>query len=449
MVFKRSRRSPRATGETTRSRRSADLSALHFYVRMTAIFMVVLLSGLSAGIVLERFVIDEGTNRSPQSDLEAVASVLEENYYYRPSGASDQEVFRQGLERKAIEGMLTSLDDRYTRYLVPEEAQVASDQLAGAYGGIGVTVQAAHGLLVVARVTADSPASRAGVAAGDVIQRIDGRAVDEGGESTIAGDLRGPVGTAVELLIQRPGEADAIRLSLTREEIIVHPVSLEMIRGTSYARIRIDIFGDRTTAELDEAIVGAGTRGATGIVLDLRGNGGGWVTSAQETIGRFVAAREGPALIEDAEPGEGGEYTLPILNPDVAPTDLPIVVLVDRNTASAAEIVAGSLRDHNRALIVGEQTFGKGSVQRIFNFDDGASLRVTVAEWITPNKSRIENAGIVPDLMVDSAAYGRTSGDPFIRVAMSLLESGISRPTDLADAGGTAAFQATPAAPRP
>jgi len=445
MVFRTRQHRSRADNETARSRRSADLSPLHFRVRMTAILMAVLLSGFSAGILVERLAIDgAGSVKAELSDLETIAAVIEENYFYRPADAGDEDEFREGLERKAIEGMLTSLDDVYTRYLIPADAQIASDQLEGEYGGIGVTLQPAHGLLVVARINPDSPATRAGIAAGDVIQRVDGQLVDHGGEPTLTGDLRGPVGSNVALLIQRPGAAEPISVSLAREAIIVHPVSFEMVSGTRYARIRIDIFGDRTTTELDQAIVMAGAEGATGIILDLRGNGGGWVRSAQETIGRFLVADAGPALFEDADPGQGGEYELPILNPTGAPTDLPIVVLVDKNTASAAEIVAGSLRDYDRALIVGEQTFGKGSVQRIFDFDDGASLRVTVAEWITPRKARIEDAGIRPDVVVDSAEYGRASGDPFVNAAATMLESGISRPTHLADAGNPASIQATP-----
>ena len=450
MVFRRRQRRLRTGDEHVKPRRGGELSSLHFFVRMTAIFMAVLLSGVSAGILIERWVIDGEGLRSAtgnDSDLETIVGVLEDNYLYRPVEAGAQDQFREGLERKAIEGMVTSLDDAYTRYLVPAEAAVASDQLEGAYGGIGVTLQPAHGLLVVARITPDSPASRAGVAAGDVIQQIDGQPVDAGGEPTLTGDLRGPVGSTVTLLIDRPGTPAPISRSLVRETIIVHPVSFEMVSGTRYARIRIDIFGDRTTAELDEAIVMAGAQGAAGIVLDLRGNGGGWVKSAQETIGRFLAASAGPALFEDANPEPGGEYALPILNPAGAPTDLPIVVLVDRNTASAAEIVAGSLRDHDRALIVGEQTFGKGSVQRIFDFEDGASLRVTVAEWITPDRTRIEDEGIRPDVVVDSTAYGRASGDPFVDTATALLGSGISRPGDLAH-GGSPATPATPAPPR-
>lgn len=401
---------------------------------MTAIFMFVLLSGFSGGIFVERFAIHApGTEASEESDVEAVSSVIEESYYYRPTDTAEQADFREGLERNAIDGMLTSLDDRYTRYLLPEDAQIASDQLEGEYGGIGVTLTPVDGLLIISRIDPDTPGSRARLVAGDVVQRIDNRLVNEKGDPTLTGDLRGPVGSLVTLQVQRPGVAEPISVSLVREAIIVHPVSFEMISGTRYARIRIDIFGDRTTVELDRAIALAKTEGATGIILDLRGNGGGWVTSAQETIGRFLPEDVGPALFEDVSPGQGGDYELPIINSDSGPSGLPTVVLVDKNTASAAEIVAGSLRDYDRALVIGEQTFGKGSVQRIFDFDDGASLRVTVAEWITPSKGRIQDEGIRPDVLLDPSANGPTSGDPFVSVAVTMLDSGISRPTHLAN----------------
>lgn len=434
MAFSKHRRLPDPSGSTSPRRDDSDLSLVHYYVRMTAIFMFVLLSGFSAGILVERLVIQSSSpEASGESDLDAVSSVIEENYYYRPTDTSERAAFQEGLERNAINGMLTSLDDRYTRYLLPEDAQIASDQLEGEYGGTGITLEPVHGTLVVVRVDPDTPAARAGVVAGDVVQRIDNRLVDQEGEPTLTGDLRGPVGSSVTLLIERPGTAEPINVSMVRESIIVHPVSFEMIPGTTYARIRVDIFGDRTTTELDQAIASAQAEGASGIILDLRGNGGGWVTAAQETIGRFLSKDAGPALFEDVTPGRGGEYELPIVNPDAGPSDLPVVVLVDKNTASAAEIVAGSLRDYDRALIVGEQTFGKGSVQRIFDFDDGASLRVTVAEWITPSKGRIQDEGIRPDVVVDSSAYGTTSGDPFVGAAVTMLENGISRPTHLAD----------------
>ena len=245
-------------------------------------------------------------------------------------------------------------------------------------------------------------------------------------------DLRGPVDSEVVLTIMRPGTEGPVDVAITREAIIVHPVAWEMIEGTSYMQISIDIFGDRTTQELDQALAEAEANGATGIVLDLRGNGGGWVTSAQETIGRFLDASVGPAMYEDTSPTRGGETPLDIINGDAPPTDLPLIVLVDENTASAAEIVAGSLRDYDRALVIGAPTFGKGSVQRIFDFADGASLRVTVAEWFTPSKGRIQDEGIRPDVLLTTAPNGSSDGDPFLSAATSFLNNGMTKPTDLA-----------------
>ena len=227
--------------------------------------------------------------------------------------------------------------------------------------------------------------------------------------------------------------SDAVTVTVEREVVIVHQVTWEMVPGTTYMRIVVDIFGDRTIEELDAALAEAEATGATGVILDLRGNGGGWVKSAQETIGRFLDDDVGPAMYEDSTPGRGDEIAIPILNGEAAPTDLPVIVLVDGSTASAAEIVAGSLRDYNRALIIGQPTVGKGSVQRIFDFSDGASLRVTVAEWFTPSKGRIQDEGVRPDVLLTatdgSAALG---GDPYVSTAVSYLDAGSARPTDLA-----------------
>jgi C-terminal processing protease CtpA/Prc len=149
-------------------------------------------------------------------------------------------------------------------------------------------------------------------------------------------------------------------------------------------------------------------------------------------------------MYEDRTLGPGGETGMPIINGDQPPSDLPLIVLVDGNTASAAEIVAGSLRDYNRALVVGSKTFGKGSVQRIFDFQDGASLRVTVAEWFTPSKGRIQDEGIHPDVLL-TTGEGVSAGDPYLTAAVAFLDAGKSKPTDLAQTA-PAPGTATPAA---
>lgn len=418
------------------------LSMTHFYIRMTGLFLLVLLVGVAGGLLIGRATGDGSAADSSFADLDAVADVLTENYYYRPTDGVEQPHFVDSLEQNAISGMLTSLNDDYTRYLLPADAQVQADQLRGEYGGIGVSLQQTDTDVTVARVGPDTPASRAGIQAGDVVVRLDGRPVDSITDSLDGIDLRGPVDSTVVLTIVRPPGERPADFPIVREAIVVHPVAWELIPGTNYMRIRIDIFGDRTTEELDAALVEAEAADVGGIVLDLRGNGGGWVLSAQETIGRFLADDSGPAMYEDTSPQTGGESELPIVNGDVPPTDLPLIVLVDGNTASAAEIVAGSLRDYDRALVVGEETFGKGSVQRIFDFQDGASLRVTVAEWFTPSKGRIQDDGIRPDVLL--TADETAAGDPFVTAATSFLDAGKSRPTNLALVNPTA-VPATPA----
>lgn len=409
------------------------LSMTHFYVRMTGLFLLVLLVGVAGGLLVGRATYGEEANaNSSFNDLDAVTGVLTDNYYYRPTDDVDEEHFVDSLEQNAISGMLTSLNDDYTRYLLPADAQVAEEHLTGEYGGIGVTLQEVDGLVSVARVGPNTPASRAGIKAGDLVERIDSRPVSSIAEELDGIDLRGPVGSTIVLTVVHHPAGMSTEVVLEREAIIVHPVAWEMIPETNYMRIKIDIFGDRTTQELDQAIAEAEANDAKGIVLDLRGNGGGWVLSAQETVGRFLSGDVGPAMYEDVSPERGGETALPIVNSETPPTDLPLIVLVDGNTASAAEIVAGSLRDYDRALVVGEQTFGKGSVQRIFDFQDGASLRVTVAEWFTPSKGRIQDDGIRPDVLLTTGENASGTGDPFVTAATSFLNSGKSRPTDLA-----------------
>lgn len=417
---------------------SRSMSSFHVYLRMGALFMLVLLVGAAGGIVIGRETIGS-TESGTVSDIEAVTDVLVNNYYYRPTSEDDQITFQTALEQHAISGMLASLNDDYTRYLPPEEAQVAASELEGEYGGIGLTLQEVGGLVSVARVAPDSPADRAGIVAGDIIERIDNRPVASIEGDLTGKDLTGPVGSSVDITLVHDATADPVTVTVEREVVIVHQVTWEMIEGTSYMRIVIDIFGDRTIEELDAALAEAEANGATGLILDLRGNGGGWVKSAQETIGRFLEDDVGPAMYEDTTPGRGDEVEVPIINGDKAPTSLPLIVLVDGSTASAAEIVAGSLRDYDRALIVGQPTVGKGSVQRIFNFSDGASLRVTVAEWFTPSKGRIQDEGVRPDVLLTTTdGTSALGGDPYVALAASYLDAGASKPTDLATLPGVA-----------
>lgn len=355
-----------------------------------------------------------------------VRSLLESEYFFVPASPEAQATFwaqadqaamqgmaiaaatpaatladyQQELDYGAAQGMMAAMPDDYTVFLEPLEGAPLREELAGEYEGIGVWVEHPEGRFTITSPIAGSPADRAGLQPRDVIVAADGTKL-EGLENDAAMSLiRGPAGTSVTLTIDREG-AEPFDVDVTREAIIIPAVVYETVADGALAHITVSIFGDNTTEELDAALKKAKEDGVSGIILDLRGNGGGWVTSAQEMIGRFVPADKGPSLYQDAhlnqeddleaEPIEGGgEDTF----------ETPLVILTDGGTASAAEIVSGAIRDYDRGTLVGESTFGKGLVQRVHDFDDGSSARITFARWLTPNKTPIPDDGINPDIEV-------------------------------------------------
>lgn len=409
----------------------SQIGSTEWYLRLAAVFLLVLLTGAAGGMLVERNILSHDAkpvqNELPVAD--AVTSILVDNYFYRPSDPVALKAWEEKLQQQAIAGMLGSLDDTYTRYLEPVDATTAANQLAGTYEGIGISFVPTDAGITVSKVNEGGPAEKAGIAVGDVIVAVDGRPV------TVNDDVRslvlGESGTTVTIDVLRGGSATPISIPVVRGKIVVPPVSWQMVKGTSIAYIRIDLFGDQTTSLVTQFLQDAEAKGATGVILDLRSNGGGWVQSAQEVIGRFVSTDQGPALYEDTSSAPGGETAMPILNGSAPIYTGPVIVLVDDRTASAAEIVAGSLKDYDRALIVGRQTFGKGSVQRIYSFDDGSSMRVTVAEWLTPSRGRIQDVGIQPNVPVDVTTADVTT-DPDISQAVALLNAGQGKPSDLA-----------------
>ncbi len=426
------------TGTSMFDQITSGLGGIHARVRLVSLGLLLLLLGLTIGMVLERQVLQR-TSREPDAfaDLEAAANVIEQNYYYLPTDVEARATLTDQMEEQAITGALTALDDAYTRYLPPDESATAQEDLEGRYGGIGVDLAFGEDVVIVANVIPDTPADEAGVKRGDVIEEVDGTQVAGVDPNEVTRMLRGEVGSRINVTFVRPQTNDLIEREFTLQEIVVPPVTLRFIDGTSIAWLRITIFGDTTVEELDAALATIEERDATGIVLDLRGNGGGWVESARATLGRFLDPSLGPAMYEDGTPGPGGLEPLPIDAGDgVKRVDLPMVVLVDGGTASAAEIVAGALRDYDRSMVIGEPTFGKGSVQRIFGFSDGATMRVTVAEWFTPSRGRIQGGGIQPDLQISAAPHG-ASDDPVLATGVRILGQGQSRPSDLRETAAT------------
>lgn len=395
--------------------------------------LILLVGGFIGGLLAERS-LNGRNDPSNFADLEAVHGVIESDYYYLPTEEEARAQLDANMEAGAIEGALGTLDDVYTRYLDVDESDTAQEGLEGKYGGVGIDILLEHDVAFVTSVVPDSPADQAGVLRGDVIEQINGARVQTTDTNEVVRMLRGEIGTSISLTLIRPSSGEVLALDLTLEEIIVPSVILEFIEGTDYAWIHITIFGDTTVADLDDAIAEIRARGSKGVILDLRGNGGGWVVAARQTLGRFMATDIGPAMYEDTVGAD--EMTAMAIESDegIEPLDIPMVVLIDGGTASAAEIVAGSLRDYQRATLVGQRTFGKGSVQRIYEFSDGATLRVTVAEWFTPSKSRIQSEGVRPDVEITTSGQAVDS-DPVLDAGIQVLNSQVN---------GSATPQATP-----
>lgn len=343
----------------------------------------------------------ETGNSAGAEKIDTILSLLEDEYFYQGTPEPGGTPFADQLVNDAISGMTAGLSDDYTVYLAPVEQAPIAEQMSGEYEGIGVWVDYPDGKVRVVAPMPDSPAEQAGLRANDIILTADGKSLDGLSDDDTLNLIRGPAGTQVTLTVQREGEANPLTIVVTRAKI-TNPSVIYSRTGPndSVGYIQVTVFGDKTTEELDAALQQAKEDGVAGIVLDLRNNGGGWVESAQQMIGRFVPLNSGPALYEDDDPRTEEMTSEPILGGDVSNYDTPVVVLVNGGTASAAEIVTGALRDYSRATIVGDQTFGKGSVQRVHDFADGSSMRITFAQWLTPNKTVIQGIGITPDVVV-------------------------------------------------
>ncbi|HYH11845.1 MAG TPA: S41 family peptidase [Thermomicrobiales bacterium] len=367
------------------------------------VVVVVFLAGVTAGIMLERQRYDTAVVLDDSwQELGEVIHRLEADSYYRPESAGSQGDWQAELERRAIDGLLQGSGDDYAAFLPPAEAAESSQRLTGEYEGVGVSIAENHdGEIEVVSIMVDSPADRADVRVGDVVEAVEATPIPEGDIELASNLLRGEAGTTVSIDFGRDGQ-EPYSVTLTRERISTgeKTVGYRYFPSDDVAVVQITIFASTTTEELDQALEQARTDGAASLVLDLRGNPGGWVSEARDVIGRFVDPEAGPALLEDTWPPEDGMISIPIGNFEGERFEGKIVVLVDENTASAAEIVASALQHYDRAVVVGEQTFGKGSVQRVYDFETGESLRLTVAEWFTPAGDRLQNLGVTPDVEI-------------------------------------------------
>jgi carboxyl-terminal processing protease len=309
----------------------------------------------------------------------------------------------------AIRGMVRTLDP-HSDFLDPEEYRVLSSDTRGRFGGIGVEIDVRDGWLTVTAVFPGGPAELAGVKVGDRFVSIDGfRARDMAIEEAVR-RMRGEPGTEVRVSLRREDDAPAIEVSLKREIIAVDAVEAQVL-SDRHLYVRLRVFQETTTRELTDVLDAAveATRekgGVRGVLLDLRDNPGGLLDQAVSVADEFLA----DGVIVSTRGREGRELSVASARQGGTRPDWPMVVLVNGYTASAAEIVAGALRDHGRAVIVGTRTFGKGSVQNIIELPDASALKVTVARYYTPSGRSIQAEGIEPDVAIEQVAAPRTDG---------------------------------------
>jgi carboxyl-terminal processing protease len=334
----------------------------------------------------------------------------------------------------AIKGMIAALDDPYSSYLTPEEFQATLQGISGQFEGIGAEIgtQNATGAttdcatlgpdcrLVVISPIDGSPAQKAGVKAGDIVLTVDGSSVDGLTVDGARDRIRGKKGTEVVLTVSRKGVADPIKLAITRDVIVQKEVVTKDFAGGTIGYIDLTGFSDNSATSLHAAVAADVAKGDKKLILDLRGNPGGFVTAARSVASEFIGSgtifwqedAQGNKTPTDAKPG--GAATNP---------DIKLVLLIDKGSASASEIVAGALRDTHRATLVGETTFGKGTVQEWTPLEGAGGFKLTVAKWLTPDQEWIHHKGIAPDVAVTVPANLPAGQDPVLDKAVQILST--------------------------
>jgi len=340
-------------------------------------------------------------NLRPGSDVDVPRGMSEEfkPFFETYSAIKRQHVDREALDNAAlaegaIRGMLQALDDPYATYLDKNDFEVGLGRFRGSFEGIGAEVANRQGSTVIVAAFPGSPAEKAGIRSGDVILEVDGSSTEGLSVIEVVTKIRGAKGTPVRLLVLHRGDADPVALDIVRDVIATPTVRHEVIEG-DLLYIRVSTFGETTKDELIKAFEQSEAVGAKGMLIDLRNNPGGYVSSAIDVTSQFL--KDG--LVFYQVDGQGQREEHPVVSGGQATDDI-ITVLVNEFSASASEIFAGAMRDHQRALLVGTKTFGKGSVNLQYPLSGGAGVYFTVAHWYTPGGSLIEGQGIAPNIEV-------------------------------------------------
>ncbi len=342
-----------------------------------------------------------------------ILAIVQKNYV--------EEVQTNQLIEGAINGMLTSLDP-HSAYLTPDLYRELQVDTKGTFGGLGIEITIRNGVLTVVSPIEDTPADRAGIKPGDQIIKIDGQFTKDMTLVDAVKKMRGPKGSRVVLSLKREGVNELFDVSLNREVIKIKSVKAKML-DKGYGYLRITQFQERTGSDVQRVLEQWERDGnVEGLVLDLRNDPGGLLTQAVKVADTFLDS----GLIVYTDGRLENQKQKYFARRPGSYVDFPMVVLVNGGTASASEIVAGALQDHKRAVILGTQTFGKGSVQTILPLDDNSALRLTTAKYYTPSGRSIQATGIAPDIVMENVLMTRADGAARARGA-SLREENLPR----------------------
>lgn len=329
----------------------------------------------------------------------------------------DQPVDNVILMRGAIRGMLESLGDQHTSFMDPQEFKDANSSLEGSYEGIGAYVDTGGDFLSITSPISGSPAEKAGLKPGDKIIAIDGQDMTGVNPELARRKVLGPAGSVVKLTILREGQEKPFDVEIKRDKIEIASVESKML-DNNIAYIKLNTFGDTTSSELKTALTTLMAQHPKGLILDLRYNGGGYLQTAVDVASQFIS--KGVVLYEQYGNGKKDSYEA---KPGGLALDVPMVVLINKGSASASEIVAGALQDDKRAQLVGETSYGKGSVQNWIPLQDNqGAVRVTIAKWLTPSGRTIHKLGLTPDVVVPlTEEDAKAKLDPQLAKAIELL----------------------------
>lgn len=334
-----------------------------------------------------------------------------------PTGAEDPQERVWGM----IQGLAASLRDPYTVFLPPTDNEIFEEDISGSFEGVGMEIAVRNSILTVVSPLKDSPAERAGLKAADVILKIDERSTEGMDVGEAVKIIRGPKGTVVHFEVYREGENEPLRIEVTRDVIDIPTIESETVEGVfvislyNFSAVSSDLFRQELQKFVDS--------GNTRLIVDLRGNPGGYLEAAVDMASWFLPA--GKVIVTEDHGKRGEPYAHRSRGYDVFNDNLQLVVLVNKGSASASEILAGALRYHGKATLIGAQTFGKGSVQELVEITPETSLKITVARWLGPDGQQIPDDGIKPDIEIEPTEEDVEAGeDVQLNRAIKFLKTG-------------------------